>query len=280
MTFTVRNMRRDEVDLAVEWAAREGWNPGLRDAEVFHATDPDGFHVGLLDGEPVATISAVKYADSFAFVGFYIVAPEQRGNGYGLRAWNEAMATLRGRNAGLDGVVDQQANYRKSGFRLAYRNVRYQGSVASDHVDDRGIVPLSALPFDAICRYDRAFFPAARDTFLRRWVAQPDYAGAAIVRDGAIAGYGVIRPCRSGYKIGPLFADAPAGAEQLFTALCARAAAGAAVFLDIPETNAEAVALVQRHGMNAAFETARMYTGEFPDLPLARLYGVTTFELG
>ena len=39
--------------------------------------------------------------------------------------WNAAMDSLAGRNVGLDGVVAQQDNYRKSGFRLAYRNVRF-----------------------------------------------------------------------------------------------------------------------------------------------------------
>jgi GNAT superfamily N-acetyltransferase len=280
MRFEIRTMRCEEVALAAEWAAREGWNPGLHDAGVFHATDPSGFHVGLLDGEPVATISAVKYGAAFAFVGFYIVAPDRRGRGYGLQLWNHALATVRDRNVGLDGVVEQQPNYRKSGFSLVYRNVRYQGTCAADRVDARGIVPLSSLPFDPIRRYDRPFFPAERDAFLRGWIAQPGYAGRAVVRDGAIGGYGVIRPCRNGFKIGPLFADEPADAERLFDALCAQATPGAAVFLDIPEVNPDALALVQRRGMTAAFETARMYTGGFPDLPFARMYGVTTFELG
>ena len=32
---------------------------------------------------------------------------------------------------GLDGVVAQQENYRKSGFELAYANIRYGGTVAA-----------------------------------------------------------------------------------------------------------------------------------------------------
>jgi hypothetical protein len=44
----IRPMTRDELDLAVEWAAQEGWNPGLADAECFHAADPEGFLIGVL----------------------------------------------------------------------------------------------------------------------------------------------------------------------------------------------------------------------------------------
>ena len=38
--------------------------------------------------------------------------------------------------------------------------------------------------------------------------------------------------------------------------------------------------LVERHGMTPVFETARMYTGTAPTLPLERIFGVTSFELG
>jgi hypothetical protein len=33
----LRTMRRDELDLVVDWAAGEGWNPGLGDAHCFYA---------------------------------------------------------------------------------------------------------------------------------------------------------------------------------------------------------------------------------------------------
>jgi hypothetical protein len=32
--------------------------------------------------------------------------------------------------------------------------------------------------------------------------------------------------------------------------------------------------------MTPMFETARMYRGRAPDLPLDRIFGITTFELG
>ena len=44
--------------------------------------------------------------------------------------------------------------------------------------------------------------------------------------------------------------------------------------------NAAAVDLAKRHNMTAIFETARMYAGKSPDLPVHRLFGVTSFELG
>jgi ribosomal protein S18 acetylase RimI-like enzyme len=276
----IRPMRRDELDIAIEWAADEGWNPGMRDAECFAAADPGGFLIGLRDGAPVATISAVRDGAGFAFVGLYIVHPEARGRGYGLAVWEAVMATVARRNVGLDGVPAQQDNYRRSGFALAYRNVRFEGRGGGEAAEPPGLVDLSDVPFPALAAYDRPFFPDDRTAFLHAWVAQPGATPLGVVRDGSLAGYGVMRPCRHGHKIGPLFADDPALAERLLRALRSRAGADEAIYLDVPEPNAAAVALAENHGMSVMFETARMYTGPAPDLPLDRLWGVTTFELG
>lgn len=275
--YTIRTMGRGDLDLAVEWAAAEGWNPGLRDADAFYAADPQGFLIGELRGAPVACISAVAYGYTFGFIGFYIVKPEFRGRGYGHGIWDAAMARLGARNIGLDGVIAQQDNYRKSGFRLAYRNARYEGTAPGGSAG--GLADARDLPFDDLEHYDRALFPASRPDFLREWLAMPGAHGLAAVREGRIAGYGVVRPCRKGHKIGPLFADDATVAESLYGGLSSKVA-GAAIYLDVPEVNAEAVALARRHGMRAVFETARMYTGPDPAVDLCRVFGVTSFELG
>ncbi len=270
--------------MAIDWAGTEGWNPGLFDADCFYAADPNGFLMGWLDDEPIATISAVKYGDSFGFIGFYIVKPDYRGQGYGMQIWNAALAYLRDRTIGLDGVVAQQENYAKSGFTLAYNNIRYQGIGGGVLPTNSAIVPLSTLPFEAVCDYDRLFFPDRRTEFLQCWINQPQSTAIGIpnsqLNHQPLAGYGVIRPCRSGYKIGPLLADSPEFAEQLFLALKASVPDDSPIFLDIPDGNLAAIELVQRHNMMTVFETARMYLGTHPDLPIHRLFGVTTFELG
>lgn len=276
--YVVRVMTREELDIAVSWAAAEGWNPGLYDAETFYRTDPEGFIIGLLDDEPIASISAVAYDSSFGFIGFYIVKPEYRGRGYGIQVWNAAMNYLNGRNIGLDGVLEQQANYAKSGFRLAYRNIRFEisGLTGNESVD---LVPVSHVPFQSIIDYDRHCFPVVREVFLRSWLAMPNAVSYAKLVSGELCGFGTIRSCGNGYKIGPLFADNETIADEIFQVLV-RETNGAPVFLDVPEVNLAAVDLAERYGMNAVFETARMYTHNPPRIDLNRIFGVTTFELG
>ncbi|MTV15650.1 MULTISPECIES: GNAT family N-acetyltransferase [Bradyrhizobium] len=275
----IQHMRPDEIALAVDWAAAEGWNPGLADAPCFAAEDPQGFFIGELDGEPAAVISCVNYGAQFSFLGFYIVRPDLRGRGHGLKIWNAAIAHARPRVIGLDGVVAQQANYQKSGFTLAYANMRFGGTVAAPSAPSDGTVALTDLPMALIEADDATVFPAPRPAFLRSWINTPGHVGRALMRDGRLAGWGVIRPCRTGRKIGPLVADDRAGAEAILSALLASTGDGE-IFLDVPAINRDAVALAQDLGLLPVFETARMYTGAIPPLRIDRVFGVTTFELG
>jgi GNAT superfamily N-acetyltransferase len=274
----IRPMRPDEIFLAADWAAAEGWNPGPADAACFATVDRQGFLIAELDGAPAATVSCVNYDASFAFLGFYIVRADLRGRGYGLRIWNAAIAHAGTRVIGLDGVVAQQANYRKSGFQLAYPNIRYGGMAAASDAPP-GIVALTDVPFAMVEAYDATVFPAPRGAFLRAWMSSPGHVGCALMRDGALAGWGVIRPCLRGHKIGPLVADDRATAEIVLSALLA-GIGGGQIFLDVPGINRDAVALAQALGLAPVFETARMYTGAIRPLRLERVFGVTTFELG
>jgi len=239
-----------------------------------------GFHIGEIGGAAASTISVVNYDDRFAFLGFYMVRPDLRGRGRGLRTWQAAIVHAGSRTIGLDGVVTQQDNYRKSGFVLAHRNIRF-GGVPAVPPAPQGLVDLRDIPFAAIEADDATVFPAPRPSFLRAWIGAPGHLGRALVRDGRLAAWGVIRPCRSGHKIGPLVADDRAGAEAVLAELVAGASAGGGeLFLDVVEPNPEAVALAKACGLTPVFETARMYTGPIRPVALSRIFGITTFELG
>ena len=56
----IRPMTVTELELVLDWAADEGWNPGLDDAAAFYAADPAGFLIKEVDGQPVAAISVVN----------------------------------------------------------------------------------------------------------------------------------------------------------------------------------------------------------------------------
>jgi len=286
--LTMRNMTRAEVDELVEWAAREGWNPGLHDADSFWATDPEAFIAAELDGELIGGGTITSYGGEFGFMGFFIVRPEFRGRGFGDTLWHARRARLLGRlkptaSIGLDGVFTMQDYYAKGGFVFSHRDMRFRAEIAEPPASaleaDDVIVALAEIPLDEVLGYDRTCFPAARPGFLKGWVSQPDALALGCRRDGRMSGYGVVRRCREGCKIGPLFADDARAAQALYAPF-ADFAAGGPLFLDAPENNPAAMDFVRRHRMEEVFGCARMYLGPAPDVAHARIFGVTTFELG
>ena len=277
--FLVRRMTRSELNTVIAWAETEGWNPGRDDADSFYNTDPQGFFVGVLNQEVIGAISAVAYDQSYGFIGFYLVKPEYRGRGYGYAIWQEAMAYMGDRNVGLDGLIVQQANYEKSGFQVAYRHIRYETEGGGEYPHYPGLVDLSTVSLTELAKYDRLVFPSERTKFLQNWLIPPGRFALGAISDNQLVGYGVIRPSYQGFRIGPLFANNRQIAEVLLDGLLAKVDSEP-VFIDVPDINPEAIALVTSRNMNTVFPAARMYTKGSPNLYLERIFGVTSLELG
>lgn len=282
-TMIIRPMQREELDILVEWAAAEGWNPGLDDADVFWATDPEGFIAAELNGELIGGGSIVNYAGLYGFMGFFIIRSDCRGQGFGNTLWHERKRLLLERlndtaAIGMDGVFDMQHYYAKGGFSFVCRDLRYEGKGQLASYSDT-VVELDQVLFDQVDAYDRRHFPAPRTSFLKSWIDRPGGHAVGVIHESKLTGYAVMRPCRVGYKIGPLFADDAVIANDLLTALSCRVV-GEPIFLDVPESNPAAIQLANRHGMSEVFGCAKMIYGAPPKLANDGVFGVTTFELG
>ncbi|AZO11755.1 MULTISPECIES: GNAT family N-acetyltransferase [unclassified Mesorhizobium] len=277
MLREIRTLTASEVETLVDWAAGEGWNPGIDDAGLFRAADPEGFIGAFVAGEMVAGISAVAYGAGFGFIGLYICRPGNRGQGHGKAVWDAGMTRLGGRIIGLDGVAEQRAKYQRMGFVPAYETVRYSGR-PDGLIRGADIRPATPESYAAIQAYDRQCFPAPRRVFLEGWLRAPRMALIASDRTG-IAGYGVARRCRDGFKIGPLFADGTEVALGLLAEL-AESVEGETLHVDVPASNGGLIAALESAGMRPGFTTTRMYKGGTPDNVAAKVFGITTLELG
>ncbi len=274
----IRILDGDEIATLVDWAAKEGWNPGLDDPPAFRAADPGGFLGLFADGAMAAGISAVAYGRSFGFIGLYICRPDLRGRGLGRRIWDAGMARLGGRCVGLDGVPEQEANYRKMGFEVAYRTLRFSGP-APKAAPPAGTRIVKADPNDAgLAAYDAGVFPTPREAFLSAWLSGPRIARMA-VRDGRVVGYGATRKCRQGWKVGPLFADTLADGAALLAGL-GSATGGEELHLDVPDTGHGFGSWLEQAGFTQGFATARMYRNGVPEGAPSRVLATTTLELG
>lgn len=265
-----------EIRKILDWAADEGWNPGLDDAAAFHAADPEGFFIAEMAGKPVAAISVVNHSDDFSFLGLYLCLPEYRGQGIAYSLWAHALAHAGNRTVGLDGVPAQEANYARSGFSLAGRTRRLEGTfpvvALSAHLataDDR----------DALANLDQRANGFARTKFLEAWTTNCESRRTVLLTDGNdIAGFATARICKEGCKVGPVVAPTT---EQAFD-LAVQAASSlrqTKVILDIPDRSAAFDRLLRQQGFRETFATARMYRGDAPGAG-SDLQAIATMELG
>lgn len=278
-----KQLKRSELDTLVTWAKEEGWNPGMYDAEVFWATDPEGFYGCYNNDELIGGGSIVSYDGLFGFMGFFIVKPEYRSQGIGKQLWYKRRDTLLSRLAedaaiGMDGVVAMQPFYGKGGFEIAFRDERYE-RLGETFDLDRHITPITNNDLDQVLAYDQLCFGFPRPRFMKAWLNMPESKTFKYTVDNTLKGFVVVRKVDHGYKIGPLFAEDEKIAEALYQAAL-NSVVGSTLYIDIPMVNEAAVRLVKKYNATYVFECARMYYGTPPAQPTDKIFGITSFELG
>ena len=267
----------------VEWATKEGWNPGLHDAEAFWSTDSDGFYGYFIADEMIGGGSLVSYSGHFGFMGFFIMKPEYRGMGLGRQLWYQRRDLLLSRlqpdaPIGMDGMVAMQDFYAKGGFKLAFKDLRYV-RVGEKFDYHQAVTSITEEDFIQLSDYDKSCFGYDRRNFITYWIHLPESSCYKYAVGGEIKGYAVVRKAFIGYKIGPLFANDYGIAEELYKA-CLSFANKEQVYLDIPLVNESANRLVDKFNATMVFECGRMYYGQPPILPVEKIFGITSYELG
>lgn len=276
--MTIRVMTSEDLRMVLGWAEDEGWNPGLDDAEAFRAADPQGFLIKVVDDEPVAAISVVNHDPDFAFLGLYLCKPLLRGQGHGRDVWRAGIAHAGTRCIGLDGVPEQQQNYARSGFLKYGSTIRYEGWL-QEQPDPRVRLVLPD-EMETLIIHDAKMCGMNRTAFAAAWFSPSlNRQTMVVTAEGEVTGYATFRRCRSGTKVGPLFANSSADAQSLLASI-PFAERDAPVFIDVEDQSSPLGALLQNQGFEQVFETARMFNGALPEANPPVFQAIATMELG
>ena len=280
--YRIDRMTRAEADILDGWAAAEGWNPGVHDIDIAWAYDPDAFIALREDGALAGGGAIISYDGAAGFMGLFIMRADLRRQGLGRILWHERLKRLRARlrpdaPIGMDGVFDMAPFYESGGFKYLYRDLRFEGTAHG--ALDPAVLPLDQIPWPDLAAYDARVSGLRREGFMRAWLRQEGGHGFALSEAGAIRGYGFLRPCRVGFKLGPLYASDEATARRLLLSLLS-AVQGNQVQIDIPEQNLAAIGLMNELDWHSPFGCARMVYGTPPAVAVGQVFGVTSFEFG
>ncbi|KAL9961916.1 hypothetical protein ACROYT_G030952 [Oculina patagonica] len=294
--FKIRLIKTEEEfeSVIINAMVKEGWRPGLKDAECFLACDPISAFVGELNGKPICCITVTKYGNSLAFGGCFYVSKEYRGKGYGRKIYDAAYASAKSsRSIGTSGLLELEELYKRKGFHSLFYGAHLLFHLPTalsclSKALERSPVKIKCIEdvnLEALLAYDTKVFGFKRHAFLSKWFrVTGSHARVAINSEGSIVGYTVARPTfvkEEGYKIGPLFADSEPIAEKLlkavFEELLQQGGPPPVVSIDTPTERA--TELGERLQGKKLFEHVYMVTNDPPDACFDKWFGHTTTQL-
>ena len=276
----IKPLLKRDVSTLLEWVSSEGWSPGICDIALYHELNPQGLLGIYLEDQLIGASAVFIHNPWFAFFGLYIVHPDYREQGFGIEMTRHRLHLAGYRNIGLNGAVEKVSTYRKSGFRRAHLNQRYSFS-ATNISEPEGLVDLSTLPLTAVLKFERdnQLFPGCRKKLLHHWLYHDQFIGRAMISEGDIQGYMLLRPGADCMRVGPLLATSANVARTLFISALHHSQ-GKRMYLDVPETNLNAPAIINEFNGELVFESIQMYRGYQPKLQHSAIYGLTALETG
>ena len=279
----IRPISLGEMMFPMEVAYREGQNPGLYDGVTFLQAAKEGYLLAEVEGKPIGAAAGAVYGGRLAYLGGVFTLPPFRHKGLGRKLWEICLSAAEKAVGdgviGVNGLPEKEDFYTGSDFWPSHMVLCYKGRIFEESCLGFDIYPASEVDPIALEVYDGQVFGAPRQEFLRCWLEQPGLETACLVEKGLLKGYGCMRRCREGWRLGPVFAREPRAAEKILKHLACKTA-GEPAMLELPEPNQEAVRLAFRLGMFPAGVRRRFYKGGPPAFPLEQIYGYTTLDIG
>ena len=134
--FVVRRMRKDEVPQIIQWIG--SLIPVSIDLDIIldiRGEDVDGFYVGELNGELIASVIETPLADDLRYVGYVYVDERHRRKGFARRLITTSHEIASRRNwegiVSLDALQYVESMYEKFDYKSAFGTTGCEGTVPS-----------------------------------------------------------------------------------------------------------------------------------------------------
>ena len=262
--ISLRRMTAADLPFADSLRNLAGWNQTMQDWARLLALSPEGCFIAEWNGTAAGTATTICYGQELGWIGMLLVHPDFRRRGIGRSLLDRCLEYLRGCDVGcikLDATSEGKLLYDRLGFQEEWPLTRWEchhfqrpTSVAGTEVR-----PYTNADAEPVEQLDRKAFGAPRPE-----LSQSLFAGECerLVHqtNRGITGYVTLREGARALYLGPLVASSSSSGDLLINTLLFRAT-GNAIFWDIPDANAAAVAFAQELGFTAQRHLVRMFLG-------------------
>lgn len=288
----------EELTIVMNWAVEEGWNVGKYDAKAYYKAFPTGCRLLLHEDKIVGGIFLAEYNNQFTFIGLFIVEKNYRDQGLGKLLWDDTMKQLEKMTSiGLYAVPQQVSRYQKSDFKSSNDILRWETQMPSNSSslgtaeNTNNVLFLDKENSDLILQvdeYDNKMFRMPRFSLIKAMLEIQQVVGFAVKEQGKVVGYGIIRPCQKGHRIGPLYANNFEDVKNLTLKLLdvVRQLNTPIIFdAPSPELNKFITAFAEYFNLQRVkdADTQAMFKGEMPkeiEETTDKLYAICSLELG
>ena len=263
-SITTRELLATDIPLGMRLKTEAGWNQTLGDWQRVLKLDPHGSFVGQLDGVDVGTVATVHFGP-IGWIGLMLVDASTRGKGVGKQLMQVAIDYLEScgvTSIRLDATPLGQPLYERLGFVAEYPLARFAGRPSANSVQS-SFVPevVTTAALDDIAALDQVVSRTDRRALLEMLMAGSPPVSGICRSGGHLSGYLLSRPGANATQIGPCLAvDSATGAALLEYALDRMV--GEPVYVDIPDVNEMARAMVERRGLIIQRPLLRMTRGK------------------
>lgn len=262
----IRPLKLEELNFAHYLTKIEKWGTTRQELEELFNTDPQGFFIAHINGEPVGIVTSINY-NSFGFIGNLIVIKEFRDQGIGNELMKKAIGYLKSSNNKtimLDAVPSVVPLYENLGFISICRSLRLKTTLKSKSLSSF-VTNMSDRDLTSIINLDLKHFKGDRSEFIKRRYSQNYNYCFVIKRSGYIKGYLMAFPKNKLLFVGPWIVDTEEPNPLiLLESLVYKKKTK--LIIGILESNHKALALLKSLSFKIFNYSIRMYLGD-PYIP-------------
>ena len=236
----IRRLTEADVAAAMDLSRQAGWNQLPTDWRRLCVLAPDRCYGGRVDGDLVATATAVTYGTAVGWIGMVLVDEDHRRRGYGTRMLLHALEQTQPdvtAGTGLDATDQGKPLYMEQGFETVRNITRLCGTLNRDGSAD-DIEAVGAERVGALTSFDASACGTDRSALVERLLAEPRTVGYVCSTDDDLEGYAILRPGREHWQLGPVVADTTDALGRLLDAAAARLDGKSVVLDSLADGNA------------------------------------------